>query len=127
MADATPIGQTTTENYVASGLIAATESVSDTFFPGGRNFIKVQVPDITSATLSFQVQSYVGGPFQNLYDDEGNEVTVGAAFTGARTFSLPWLATYYAFRIRSGTAGAPVAQDANRTIVVVATRGSRVA
>lgn len=127
MAIATIVGQQpTTENYVASGVIASGASLSDTFEPGGRTFIKIQVPEITSATLSFQVQSYYGGDFQNLYDDAGNEVTVGSAFTAARTFLAPWLATYYAFKIRSGTAASPANQGADRTFIVSATRGSRI-
>jgi hypothetical protein len=128
MAIATIIGQQpTTENYVASGVIASGASLSDTFKPGGRTFIKIEVPEITSATLSFQVQSYYDGAFQDLYDDAGNEVTVGSAFTAARTFLAPSLSTYYAFKIRSGTTGTPVNQGAERTFVVVATRGSRIA
>ena len=127
MADATVIGLKTTEQYVASGVIASGASLSDTFEPGGRTFIKIQSPTLTSATLSFQVQNYVDGDFQDLYDDAGNEVTVGSAFTAARTFLAPWLSTYYAFKIRSGTTASPVNQGAERTFVVVATRGSRIA
>lgn len=126
MADATPIGQITTENYAARGVIANGESLSDTFYPGGRNMIKLGCPDITSATLSFQVQAYSGGDFLNLYDDAGNEYTVGSAFTTAREILLPWLATFYAFKVRSGTSGSPVNQGAERTFTVVATRGSRI-
>lgn len=131
MADATVIGgnsrRPTTENYVASGVIAANASLSDTFYPGGRTFIKIETPEITSATLSFQVQLYDDGNFVNLYDDEGNEVTVGSAFTAARAIPVPWLATFYAFKIRSGTSGSPVNQAAQRTFIVSATRGSRIA
>jgi hypothetical protein len=127
MADATPIGQVTTENYVARGVILATESVSDTFYPGGRTFIKIEFPEVTSATFGFLVQAYDGGPFQTLYDDAGNEKTIGTAFTAVRTILAPWLSSFYAFRVRSGTLASPVAQNANRSIVVSATRGSRIA
>jgi hypothetical protein len=122
MADATTI-QTTTENYVASGVIANGESVSDTFKIGGRRLVKIQSPTITSATLSFLVQNTPGGDFQDLYDDEGNEVTVGSAYTTARTFIVPELASFYAFQIRSGTSGSPVSQGAERTFIVAATGG----
>jgi len=126
MADATPIGQRTTENYVASGVIASGASQSDTFYPGGKNFIKIETPTITSATLSFLGQIYDGGAFVPVYDDAGNEYTTGSAFTAARVFMAPWLATFYAFKIRSGTAASPVNQGAERTFIVSATRGSRI-
>lgn len=100
--------------------IANNESLSTEFVTGGRNIVKVQVPTITSATLSFQVQLYKGGDFQDLYDDAG-EVTTGSASTGARTFIVPQLAGHYAIKVRTGTAGSPVAQGAERTIVVSAT------
>lgn len=119
----TPL-QKNPDNRAWSGVIASGQSLSDAFPLGGRRFVKIQSPDITSATLSFQVQVYPGGDFQDLYDDAGNELTVGSAFTTARTFDMPWLAGLFAVKIRSGTSGSPVNQGADRTFVVaVSSRG----
>ena len=99
------------------------ESLSDAFPCGGRRFVKIQVPTITSATLSFQIQLVPGGSFVDLYNDDGTEVTTGSASTGARTFIIPQLASAYAFKVRSGTAGSPVNQDAARTLTIEASQG----
>ncbi len=105
---------------VATATIANNESLSDAVVVGGRHLVLLQVPAITSATLSFEVQVEQGGDFQDLYTDDGTEYTVGSAFTGARTFLLPWLAGVYAFKVRSGTSGSPVNQGAERVFTVSA-------
>lgn len=108
---------------VATAVIANNESLSSAVIVGGRHLVLLEVPEITSATLSFQVcvdQTADPLVYQDLYTDDGTEYTVGSASTGARTFLLPWLAGVYAFKVRSGTSGSPVNQGAERTFVVSA-------
>lgn len=114
--------QRTTEHVTGTVVIPNGESESDAFPSGGRRFIAIQVPTITSATLTFLVQIVPGGDFVPLYDDEG-EVDTGEASTGGRTFVIPQLAAVYAFKVRSGTGGVPVSQGAARTLTISASGG----
>lgn len=112
------------DNIAWSGTIAAEGTESDEFPLGGRRFIKIYCPTITSATLSFNVRIYPGGDLQPLYDDAGNEYTVGSAMTGDRVFLLPWLTGMHSVQIVSGTHGSPVQQGAERTFIVAASTRS---
>jgi hypothetical protein len=72
----------------------------------------------TAANLTFQV-SHDGATWKNLYDDEGNEVTVTAAASRMiRLYPEEWSAFKY-LKIRSGTSGSPVTQAADRTIGIL--------
>lgn len=73
----------------------------------------------TTANLTFQV-SRDGTTFVNLYDKSGNEYTVTAA--ASRGIIVPWedFALWRYVKVRSGTAGAPVAQDAARSLILMA-------
>lgn len=107
--------------YVAGTVaIANNESLSTEFITGGRRLVKLSVPEITSATLSFEVKIDKDDDFHDLYDGTGAEVTVGSASTGDRTFLVPELAGMYAIKVRSGTTGSPVNQSAARTIRISA-------
>jgi hypothetical protein len=110
----------TATKYRKTVTIANGASLSDEFVVAGRKLISIATPTITSATLSFTAQNRKGDDFLPVYKDDGSEYTVGSAFTTARTFLAPWLAGYYAIKIRSGTAAAPVNQGAARTFVVSA-------
>lgn len=79
----------------------------------------IAVDGWTSAVMSFQVKSASGACY-DAYDDAGNEITVGAAFAGARVIALPSaLLGVSAIRVRSGTSSTPTNQGALRTIAVV--------
>lgn len=82
----------------------------------GNRLSFIQMPaDWTPANLTFQV-SEAGEIYDNLYDDAGNEVTVIAAASRVMRVDLSkWLSIRY-LKIRSGTIGTPVAQDALRTL-----------
>lgn len=71
----------------------------------------------TSASMTFQV-SPDGITFSDLYDSNGNEVTV-PAFSGARAIAVV-LEGAAAFKVRSGTTANPVAQGAARAIAISA-------
>jgi len=72
----------------------------------------------TTANLTFQV-SHDNVSFNNLYDRSGTEYVVAAA--ASRAIIIPPL-DFYPFtylKVRSGTSGTPVAQDAARTITLL--------
>jgi hypothetical protein len=72
----------------------------------------------TAANLTFQV-SHDGTTWKNLYDDEGNEVTVTAAASRMiRLYPEEW-AAFKHLKIRSGTSGSAVAQGGDRTLIVL--------
>lgn len=72
-----------------------------------------------AANLTFQA-SIDGSNFFEVYDDNGNEVTVTAAASRFIVLSAPLL--YLGLQriiIRSGTAASPVNQTANRTLNLI--------
>ena len=72
----------------------------------------------TPGNLTFQV-SEDGSTYNNLYDVDGNEVTVTAA---ASQYIGMVPADYVGFnyvKVRSGTSGTPVAQGGPRTVSLV--------
>ena len=84
----------------------------------GNTPVRITMPAAwTAAQLTFQV-SQDGTTFYNKYDQEGTEFTIEAA--ALRSIDLDpgeWLAVPY-LKIRSGTSGTPVAQNAERLITV---------
>lgn len=74
-----------------------------------------------AADLTFQAADSPGGTFHDLYDDDGNEVTVTAAASRAIAVKSDEkaLAPLHAIKIRSGTSGVPVNQTADRTLTLI--------
>ena len=86
--------------------IANGETTSDAFVMSGRSVVKLHIPTITSASLSFLVQVGAGDDFTVLKDQSQDTVTI-ATSTGAFTTTVPQLAGYFAFKIvSSGAQGA---------------------
>lgn len=83
------------------------------------NYVTIVMPDVwTAANLTLQVSPSVDGPFKNAYDDSGTEVSITAA--AARTLNASTkIGSYKYIKLRSGTAGVPVNQVAERTIVLI--------
>jgi len=77
--------------------------------------------DWTAAVLTFQSAPISGGTFYNVYDDQGNEVTVQAADDRAIGVDVAAgaLASWRFLKIRSGTAASAVNQAAARVITLV--------
>lgn len=72
----------------------------------------------TAANLTFQ-HGDANGIFTNLYDDAGSEVVVTvAASRYIRLVPSEWV-NMRQLKIRSGTSGTPVAQAADRTLIIV--------
>jgi hypothetical protein len=75
----------------------------------------------TAASLTFQ-GSNDGVAFANVYDDGGTELSLTVAASrsvGLRRDARLAIAPWRYLRIRSGAAGAPVAQGADRVIEII--------
>jgi len=105
----------------AKATIAENGSLSNAINVDGKRIVGIQTPaSWTAADLTFQA-SFDGTTFNDVYDEAETEVTVqGAAsrYTALDAVALelsglPWI------KIRSGTTGSPVAQGAERVLIVV--------
>lgn len=87
---------------------------------GGRVLTGIYMPAAwTAAALTF-LASYDGTNFFPIYDDTGTEVSVTAAASTFITINpSTWFGTLHYLKIRSGTAGTPVAQLADRTLTLI--------
>lgn len=72
----------------------------------------------TAANLTFQV-SFDGDTYKDLYDKDGNEVTVTAAASRYIGLIPSLFAGIRHLKVRSGTSGTPVNQGAARTLRLV--------
>jgi hypothetical protein len=99
--------------------IAADGNLSGAANLGYCSPVRLEVPTIVSASLTFQL-SEDGVTYRNLYDEFGTEVTVTAS-TGNRIIRLNpsefW--NTLNIKIRSGTAASPVTQTSAVTIGIV--------
>lgn len=108
------------DQLIADAAIANGESLSAGINLQGGRLVGILMPGTwTAADLTFQ-SSLDGSTFADLYDDEGNEVTVVA---DASQFIVPlapakFLGARY-LKVRSGTSGTPVNQGGARTIQLV--------
>ena len=100
--------------------IASSGSLSGAVDLDLNRMLAIQMPSAwTAADLTFQ-GSLDGSTFYDLYDENDAEVTVQAAASRfiilepARLLGIPHV------KVRSGTAASPVAQGAERTIILVA-------
>lgn len=102
--------------------IANAGNLSDAVELKGFSILRIAMPaDWTAADLTFQVSDDGGTTFRNMYWDWGPELVVDAA--AAITIELsPFvrLGRIDQIKVRSGTAGVPVAQAAERKILLVA-------
>ena len=104
--------------------IANNESQSGVFAVPGDGIIGLIMPaGWTTAALTFLVSDAEDGTFAPLYNDSGTEATVASGNVAAsRAISLSGLAAVLApwqyMKLRSGTAGVPVNQGAERVILV---------
>lgn len=104
----------TTDAVIAEGA-----ALSGAINLGGASLAGFQMPaDWTAANLTFQ-GSATGETFYNLYDKNGNEVTVIAADDRYIQVDVADFAGIKHLKVRSGTSGSAVNQVAARTIVLV--------
>lgn len=106
-----------------NAVIEAGESLSGVIDVRGYAHIGLLMPAAwtTAANITFQACSTATGTFVDVYTDTSVEVAVtGVAVDKAISIDLnsSALAPYPYLKIRSGTTGTPVAQVAERTIIV---------
>jgi len=109
------------KTYFTTCTIASGGSLSAEIDGRGMRLAKVFMPaEWTSADITFAVASASGGTFNALYDDASTPAEVTLKAAAARTIAIDGLyneltAMGY-FKVRSGTAGSAVNQQAARTI-----------
>jgi hypothetical protein len=103
--------------------IASGQSLSGEYdFSGGATRIGIIMPATwTAASLTFQVASASGGTYQELTNEGGTAVNpaVTAGASNSLETSGPYISPFRWFKVRSGTAGAPVAQGAARIVTFI--------
>jgi hypothetical protein len=103
---------------IVSVVIANGQSLSSAAEIGAGTLAGIQLPTITSASLSFQ-GSFDGTTYVEVLDASSNPVAVSTS-TGDRYLKAPAdLAGVPFLKVRSGTSGAAVAQGAARTIQLI--------
>jgi hypothetical protein len=108
----------------AAATISAGASLSNAINLGQRVIVALQLPSgWDAAALTFQ-GSYDGVTFGDIYDDGGTEVTIASGTivvnrTIVNAGILEKLAGVLFLKVRSGTAGVPVNQTADRIIRVM--------
>jgi hypothetical protein len=101
--------------------IANGQSLSGAVDLGTNRLFAIVMPAaMTGTSLTFQA-SHDGSTYNNIYGDDGNELTYTTAASRYVVVSSPakWVGVRY-LKIRSGTSGAPSAEGAARSLIVVA-------
>ena len=101
-------------------VIAEGTSQSDAIRKPGYHIVGIIMPAAwTAADLTFQVSDDGGTTFRNVYWDWGPEMVVDAAASMSIELS-PFVGLHNIdqLKVRSGTAGVPVAQAAERLILL---------
>jgi hypothetical protein len=107
-----------TKEIVAT--IAAAASLSDAVDCGGGDILRISMPAAwTDAAITFQVDDGEG-TYRDLFMEWGLELGVWAdAGDSVETSIFLGLQQINNIKVRSGTSGAPVAQAAEREIILV--------
>lgn len=86
------------------------------------NLISIEMPIAwTTANLTLQASKESAGQYKDVYDDAGTEVSITAAgnrFLVIGTVTKAAIRGLRFIKLRSGTTGTPVNQDAKREIIV---------
>lgn len=101
--------------------ILDTASLSDAVELNGHDILRIAMPaGWDAADLTFQVSDDAGATFRNLYWDWGPETVVDAAASIVIELS-PFVQLNHIdqIKVRSGTAGTPVAQSGTVEIILV--------
>ena len=113
-----PVDQFEGQDYdVIDVLIASGGSLSAAVAVDAGEIVGISVPTIDAAGLTFQVA--IAGTYRNLYNSDGTTETAVGSSTGDRVVQAPAAlkeAGAVSVKVRSGTAGTPVNQTADRTI-----------
>jgi len=115
---AVPPGNTTT----TTATIASAASLSDEINISGYAHMAIMMPaSWTAADITFQASNESGGTFYDLYGIDGVEINITAEAQRVITIDVhsSALAPLSYLKIRSGTAGTPVAQAAERILTII--------
>jgi hypothetical protein len=86
------------------------ESLSEGIDCSSGEIVRITVPqEFTEANLTFQV-STDGNFFNDLFDDDGDEITITAGPDTAIYISRRWVRSVAFLKLRSGSRDAPVVQ-----------------
>jgi hypothetical protein len=101
-------------------VIAGGQSVSGAVSLGGLRLFGLVMPSAwTAAGVTFQMSPDGGATWNNVYDVNGNEITVTAGTSRFIALDPANFAAVPMLKLRSGTSGTPVNQGADRTIQLV--------
>ena len=90
--------------------IAKEESLSEGVDCSAGEIVRITVPqEFTDANLTFQVSSN-GDLYNDLYDDEGREITIAAEADTGIVISGRWVRSLAWVKLRSGTRDNPIEQ-----------------
>jgi hypothetical protein len=90
--------------------IAQGESLSDGMDCSDGEIVRITVPqEYTEGNITFQVSSD-GNFYNDLYDDDGDEITISANPDSTIVVSKPWVRSVAFIKLRSGTRDHPVNQ-----------------
>ena len=97
-------------NIVDGPTIPQDESLSDGVDCTGGNIVRITVPkEFTPSNMTFQSSSD-GNLYNDLYDAQGNEITMVAKPDTTIIIAAPWARTLGWIKFRSGTRDFPVPQ-----------------
>lgn len=100
--------------------IANGASLTDAVNLGGLRLFGVVMPaEWTTANLTFQMSPDDGATWVSLKDQNGNEVAAAASVSTFVVLNPSQFTAVQYLRVRSGTAGTPVAQGAARSLQLV--------
>lgn len=107
--------------------IAAGESITEDIVLDSKDYLQLIIPAIGSGSLfkgnqtflTYQVQAFTGGEWAEATTEDGNSVNTQVSDTSPAPVP-DTVAHAYAIRVRSGSPGAPIVQDAEVTIQFVA-------
>lgn len=108
--------------HVITATIAESASLSGAIDLSAFKYITILMPAAwDAANLTFQACDTATGTFQDVYGDDGTEISVTAAASRAIVVNAKQasLLPLSHIKIRSGTTGTPVAQTAARTIKLI--------
>jgi len=109
--------ETDTPAVIDASIPAGATGLSDVIDLQGHVLVAIQMPSTwTAADITFQV-SLDGVTYNNLYDDEGNEVKLTVAASQVVAIKDPALMWHSGkIKLRSGTAALAVNQNATRAL-----------
>jgi hypothetical protein len=107
-----------TLNVINGPIIAAGESFSDAVDCSGGDAVRITMPaEWTGANLTFAI-STDGNGFNDLFDLEGNEITIVVKPGAAVRMGREWASFWNFIKFRSGTRDHPVVQRERREFAI---------